>query len=65
MTQTDKQNLAQAYESAWAVVKKSKCVVTVKPYGWFEVYKGGYHFQYRASQLIGGIAVLTARIAEK
>jgi hypothetical protein len=65
MTQTDRQNIAQAYESAWSVVKKSKCVVTLKPHGWFEVYKGGLHFKYRASELIGGLAVLTARIAEQ
>jgi hypothetical protein len=64
MDQTDKQNIAQAYESAWLAVKKSKCIVTVEPHGWFGVYKGGLHFRVRASQLLGGLAVLTARLAE-
>jgi hypothetical protein len=64
MTQTDRQNIAQAYECAWLAVKKQRCIVTVEPHGWFEVYKGGLHFKVRASKLLGGIATLTARLAE-
>ena len=61
----DKNNLASAYAAAWLAVKGRPATVTVDPHGWFTVNKGtGYIDRVRASVLIKGLAVLTARMVE-
>ena len=62
----DKTNLASAYAAAWLAVKGRPATVTVDPHGWFTVNKGtGYIDRVRASALIKGLAVLTARMVER
>ena len=61
----DKTNLASAYAAAWLAVKNRPATVTVDPHGWFTVNKGlGTPQRVRASALIKGLAVLTARMVE-
>jgi len=61
----DKTNLASAYAAAWLAVKGRPATVTVDAHGWFTVNKGtGYIDRVRASALIKGLAVLTARMAQ-
>ena len=61
----DKTNLASAYAAAWLAVKNRPATVTVDPHGWFTVNKGlGSPQRVRASALIKGLAVLTARMVE-
>lgn len=61
----DKTNLASAYAAAWVAVKKRPVTVSVDAYGWFTVDKGlGAPQRVRASALIKGLAVLTARMVE-
>jgi hypothetical protein len=61
----DKNNLASAYAAAWLAVKGRPATVTVDAHGWFTVNKGtGYIDRVRASALIKGLAVLTARMVE-
>ena len=62
----DKPNLASAYAAAWLAVKNRPATVTVDPHGWFTVNKGlGTPQRVRASALIKGLAVLTARMVER
>ena len=62
----DKTNLASAYAAAWLAVKNRPATVTVDPHGWFTVNKGlGTPQRVRASALIKGLAVLTARMVER
>jgi hypothetical protein len=65
MTQNERVNLALSYENAWFAVKKSKCLVTVEPNGWFTVNRGGLNSSERASKLLSGLVVLTRRLANK
>jgi len=61
----DKTNLASAYAAAWLAVKNRPATVTVDPHGWFTVNKGlGTPQRVRASALIKGLTVLTARMVE-
>lgn len=66
MDTKDKQNLADAYMSAWLAVKNRPAIVTIEPHGWFTVNKGlGTPQRVRASALLNGLAILTARMAER
>jgi hypothetical protein len=66
MNIVDKTNLASAYAAAWLAVKNRPATVTVDPHGWFTVNKGlGTPQRVRASALIKGLAVLTARMVER
>lgn len=70
MKPQDAENLANAYVQAWQAVKGEKIKVTVEPYGWFDrvmcVGCGQVMVQrMRASQLLRGVAALTAQLANR
>ena len=70
MTNEEKQYIADSYMHAWHAVKGEKIKVTVEPYGWFDramhVGCGQVMVQrMRASELLRGIAALTAQLANR
>jgi oligoribonuclease (3'-5' exoribonuclease) len=67
MTITERENLAQAYMSAWNAVKRNPIIVRVMPNGWFEKQHYGYGLidKVRASSLLEGLVTLTQRLEAK
>jgi hypothetical protein len=67
MTIIERDNLAQAYMSAWNAVKRNKIIVRVMPNGWFEKQHYGYSYvdKVRASSLLEGLVALTERLEAK
>jgi hypothetical protein len=67
MTHTDKQNLIDAYMSAWFAVKGRSCVVNIDPQGWFSVVHTGSPVVHRrrAADLLRGLVTLTDQLAKK
>jgi hypothetical protein len=67
MTIIERDNLAQAYMSAWNAVKRNKIIVRVMPNGWFEKQHYGYASidKVRASSLLEGLVTLTQRLEAK
>ena len=67
MTIIERENLAQAYMSAWYAVKGRPVSVKTLPKGWFEKQHQGYAFsdKVRASSLLEGLVTLTQRLEAK
>ena len=67
MTITERENLAQAYMSAWYAVKGRPVSVKTLPNGWFEKQHKGYSLadKVRASSLLEGLVTLTQRLEAK
>jgi hypothetical protein len=67
MTIIERENLAQAYMSAWNAVKHRPVSVKVLPNGWFEKQHQGYGLadKVRASSLLEGLVTLTRRLEVK
>jgi hypothetical protein len=67
MTIIERENLAQAYMSAWYAVKGRPVSVKTLPNGWFEKQHQGYAFsdKVRASSLLEGLVTLTQRLEAK
>jgi hypothetical protein len=67
MTIIERENLAQAYMSAWNAVKGRPVLVKALPNGWFEKQHQGYALvdKVRASSLLEGLVTLTRRLEVK
>lgn len=70
MNEQERQYLADSYMHAWQAVKGEKIKVTIKPCGWFDRAMNVGFGQVmvesmRATDLLKGIAALTAQLANK